>query len=287
MEETEMSFEVAAGDLLQASAVLVAATAVLLEIRKERKLRRKEYADRIRRATAVVIAKLDRRKQLALQLFDDLQIAATDADQMIVNTGDIIATRDFFWRSAMEARHAILKQKAAEEVEIAYSDLYGYDTNIQGLFAGAVELLRKVELAVHIKVLNRTQARILLLQEVATEDLVSSRLGNELRLALAEARHDADTYMELVLRAFRDGLEPVINADDENLAERELQVPGPSYLPDVTETLEGLLSEGVRGGGSSCRAVFEHVSETGQVQPADPWLLGLQFPEGTGKQAAA
>jgi hypothetical protein len=52
------------GDLITAIAVLVSAVGILVELRKDRDLRRKELADKVRRSAGLIVAKLDRWRQL-------------------------------------------------------------------------------------------------------------------------------------------------------------------------------------------------------------------------------
>ena len=72
--------EFSVGDILTAMAVLVSAIGILAELRKDRLLRRKELADRVRRSAGLIVAKADRWKQLSLHFFDELQSIITDAD---------------------------------------------------------------------------------------------------------------------------------------------------------------------------------------------------------------
>ena len=54
------------GDLLTAFAVLISAAGILIELRKDRILRQKELADRVRRSAGLVAAKADRWRQLSV-----------------------------------------------------------------------------------------------------------------------------------------------------------------------------------------------------------------------------
>ncbi len=71
--------EITVGNLVAAGAAMISALAIIATFAKDRALRKKELADRVRQSASLVAAKLDRWKQLALQTFDQLQGAATDA----------------------------------------------------------------------------------------------------------------------------------------------------------------------------------------------------------------
>jgi asparagine synthetase A len=61
--------QVHVADLVAVGAALIAAVAILAALAKDRALRKKEIVDRVRQSAALVIAKLDRWKQVALQAF--------------------------------------------------------------------------------------------------------------------------------------------------------------------------------------------------------------------------
>jgi uncharacterized protein (UPF0218 family) len=91
--------ELKIGDFLTALSVLVALGGFLYLWVKDRRLRRREYADRIRRAAAETVAGLDRWRQLALSLYDTIQPLITDSDVMVLRgsgePNNITDVRDF------------------------------------------------------------------------------------------------------------------------------------------------------------------------------------------------
>lgn len=225
--------EVTVGNLITACAVLVSAAGVLMALYKEQALRKKELADRVRTASGLVIAKLDRWKQLTLQLFGDLQSAVTDADAMVVAEQDLIATRDYLWKKTVEAQASVASRILDEEIEIAYSNLYGYDPRIHELFTEAVRKLKRINDAVFVGLLNRTQSDIFAMRKTESGKILSSQLGNRLRVTLASGKSVLETNMESVLDAFRTSMLPIIGASDKALAERQVSVSSPETLPEL------------------------------------------------------
>ena len=225
--------EVTVGDLITACAVLVSAASVVIALYKDQALRKKELADRVRTASALVVVKLDRWKQLSLQLFAELQSAATDADAMVVAEQDLIATRDYVWKKTVEAEASLAGRILDEEIEVAYSNLYGYDPRIHALFTEAVRKLRRINDMVFVELLNRTQKDILTMKRTDSGEILSSQLGNRLRVTLARGKSVLEKNMEMVLDAFRTGMLPIIGASDNALAEREVSVSTPEILPEL------------------------------------------------------
>ena len=246
---------------------------------KDRALRKKELADRVRQSTSLVIAKLDRWKQIALQTFDQLQSAATEADGLLVSKCDEIATRDFFWKSVVAAQASLAKDVLDEEIEVAYSNLYGYDPRIHELFTGVIARLRHIEGLVFLQVLNRTQNDVLTVRAEPTSAILSAQLGNRLRLTLARSCSLLEKHMESVLVEFRKGMMPIVCASDDQLVTRSASVPSSSILPSL-ETLQDLLYSAPSANINACAAIFESSRDStfgGEI--LEPWPLGVRFPE--------
>jgi hypothetical protein len=271
--------EISVGNLVAVVAAVISAAAILAALAKERALRKKELADRVRQATALVIAKLDRWKQIALQTFDQLQTAATEADGHLVAGRDEISTRDAFWKQVVTTQAALAKCVLEEEIEIAYSNLYGYDPRIHELFTGAVARLRHIESLVFLQVLNRTQNDILTLRSDENREVFSAQLGNRLRITLAESRSLLEEHMEAVLTAFRNGMMAIVCASDEELVNRKIAIPASAILPNLA-TLQDVIYSLPRDDMRSCRAIIgsSRRSRFGS-SVLEPWPLAVEFPE--------
>lgn len=86
--------EVKLGDLLTVASVLVGSLSLTYAILKDRSLRRREYADRIRKAAADTLVALDRWFEIASRYFRDAQPLLTEADMQLVATQDVTQARD-------------------------------------------------------------------------------------------------------------------------------------------------------------------------------------------------
>lgn len=271
--------EVTVGNLIAVGAALISAAAVLAALAKERALRKKELADRTRQATSLVVAKLDRWKQVALQAFDQLQAAATDADGHMVAGCNEVSTRDRFWKEVVATQAGLAKAVLDEEIEVAYSGLFGYDPRIHELFTCAVARLRHIESIVFLQVLNRTQNDILTLkQDLGQEVPQSAQLGNRLRRTLAASRGLLEGHMEEVLEAFRRGMLPIVSATDDDLVERRVAVPPPTILPAMP-VLEAQIYGATRDDMRECKAIWSDTRELFGKRALEPWPLAVEFPE--------
>lgn len=229
--------EITVGDLLTILTILLsvigAFLGLLLSSVKDQQLKRKEYADRIRRASGTIIAKLERWKELSLRYYEDIQPLLTDADILLIDKKDVIATRDYLWRHMVDLKAKTSQRIMDEEIEVAYADLYGYDPRIHSLYVSAVRNLKKTERQIYMDLLQETQQDVLDMKD--NTPIFSSKLGNALRgtcndfgQALAD---DLDKEIEL----FRNEMIKLIEASDKEIVKKAVNVSPPIQdLPKVT-----------------------------------------------------
>lgn len=149
------------GDLITAFSVLLALAGFLYTWHRDRALRRKEYADRVRSAAATTLAKIDRCESLFLSFSNMLQPLITEADDMIVETQDEVKTRDVFWKQVTNARLTIHSEFNEEEIELAYAPLLPFRQDIYDIFRRALDDAKSVEDKFFWALLNDCQIVIL------------------------------------------------------------------------------------------------------------------------------
>jgi hypothetical protein len=204
-------------------AVFVSIFTLLVSLRKDRNLRTKEYADRVRRSAALVAARADRWRQLSLSLFQDIQVPITEADSMLVEEGDIRRVRDFFWRELFVAQRAIAGKLTGEQIEIAYVDLFGYDSRIHELFSTLVKRLAVIDQVVFKTLLARTQDNIFS-EYNENGEYASAQLGNQLRFTAKTISLWCEELMSGILDAFRGEMAKIVGAKDGEITRREIKI---------------------------------------------------------------
>lgn len=204
-------------------AVFVSIVTLLVSLRKDRNLRTKEYADRVRRSAALVAARADRWKHLSLSLYQDIQVAIADTDIILVKERDVRKADDFLWRELFIAQRAIARKITDEQIEIAYADLFGYDTNIHDLFGSLVQRLARAEKKLFVTLLKRTQDDIV---GSYREDgsYVSTVLGNLLRKTAKEISLRCESLMESALVEFRREMIKIVEATDKDIARKRIAI---------------------------------------------------------------
>jgi len=221
--------EVRVGDLLTFGAVSLSAIGLLTALARDRALRRREYADRIRHGAALIAVKADRWREISSHFFDELQPIIVDADAKLKS--EATATiRDFWWKEVAliyaHARKAILD----EEIENAYLDFYGYDPSIQHRFFGAMNELRAIDADVHKQFLLDTQGII----DSTTLPYFSAKLGNPIRRSCRVHQRDLERRMSEVTVSLRDSLAKIVSASDKEIVKSLISVAKPtSRLGDI------------------------------------------------------
>jgi hypothetical protein len=214
--------DVEVGDLVTAFSVLVALAGLLIALLNERGARRREYADRIRRAAARCVAALERWSAIIGGFYDDIQPLITETDSYLVRTQDITATRDRLWRELVAIRARTLHRVFAEKVEIAYAGLYGYDARVEALYKTASVALQTAESDGFHDLLEETQQAVMCRPESGNE---SAELGNDLReIAYVQARR-ANTTITAALEPFRAAMLMLLNAEDRQLVKKQIKLP--------------------------------------------------------------
>jgi hypothetical protein len=223
-------------DLLTGISVLVAFSGFLYTWIKDRNLKRREYADRIRRAAAETVVALGRWRELALRLYDDIQPLVTETDVKAVKnqTEDPYLTdvRDFFWHGLMAARAISSKRILDEKTESAYLNLYGYEPHVQSFYDSATNSLAAAEEILFWEMLQDTQTCVLALGKAA-EPRTSAKLGNQLRTIIYEHRDGLGAVTARTVETFRKEMLRLITSSDSDIVNKAVHITTSIDLQDV------------------------------------------------------
>lgn len=121
------------GDLLTSGSILISLVTFLVSWAKDRRIRQKELADKIRAAAAHTLAKLERWEEPSISIADEAQPIFVETSELIDpdEEDSIILARDYLWKELSRLRAEKLRRVLGEEVEIAYIDLYAYMPGIR------------------------------------------------------------------------------------------------------------------------------------------------------------
>jgi hypothetical protein len=235
--------DVKISDILMSLSVMVAFGGFAYNLLKDRQLRSREYADRIRTAASSTVVALERWKELSLGFFEAVQPLITDTDGLLIADQRVVDSRDFFWRGLVQLRADTLHNILNEKVELAYLDLLGYAPAIQQLFENAIACLRIEGDRAFQNYLEGTQADILGMKSVQ-RPYQSAWLGNRLRGTTVAVQCELSTRLDEVILQFREEVMKLITADDGAIVRKSIRVdpnriPKPMPLPKGAPWLAG------------------------------------------------
>ncbi len=216
-----MTFDpvVSLGTLITAASVLIGAASLVWTWLKDRRLREREYADRIRRAAITALVGLERWRELALGLYDDIQPLLTDADGMLVEKQDIVQTRDMLWRALLAARRDASRQFTFEHLESTYQDLYVHDPSFHARFAEALDQLKTRDRAAFTRLQLETQ-RVIVEMHGSARPFDSADLGNRLRSAVRDVAAALSDETATAVLPFRHAVLGLIRLSDREIIRR-------------------------------------------------------------------
>lgn len=216
-------------DLFTATSILLSAAALLYAWHKDRALRRREHADRVRRAAGGILARLERYRVLVVGFFDDIQPVITEADALLAKEQDLVGARDHLWRGLVAARADTFRRVLSEQIEIAYVDLFGYDTRIHALFTSALQRLQLATVETYNETLVSTQHSTLTLQKQEGQ-WPSGLLGNELRRVAGELAVKLSDTTQRTLTAFRGELTRLASSTDQEIVNKSVAIASPDAV---------------------------------------------------------
>lgn len=225
--------KITVGNLMTILTVVISVVSLIRAWSKDRKHKQSESAGRIRQRAGLVIAKIERFRDISSSLFDELQVTITEADAKLARGTDVIETRDFFWKELWVLRRAVSRRIIDEQIQIAYADLYGYDHRVHKLYVGAIRRLETIDDLIFQMLLNETQSNILSLDRLSTEietTFHSAQLGNLLRTICARIENVFRASMDKVVEAFRKEFARLLEATDLEIMKRRVSLGNPDDL---------------------------------------------------------
>lgn len=210
------------GDFVTAVSVLIALAGFLYSWNKDRQVRIKEYADRVRSAAAETLARVDRCKSIFEAFYERIQPEITETDAIMVQGNDWVKTRDYFWKACYTVRQDILTVFREENIELAYAPLLGYRQNIYRLFKNSIEAALQASTDSFDQFCEASQSAVM---NMEGKKAVSAVLGNRIRSLSVESQLSQSEQMRMALGSLEQFLlETIAMSDKEIIQEPRLQV---------------------------------------------------------------
>jgi hypothetical protein len=208
-----------ASDILTSLTILVSVIALLVSWTRDREIRTREQADRIRVAAAKTIAKLERWEAIQLSLYSELQPTYVELSEGLVTRFDVVASRDLLWKRITALRTHIASRLLDEGVETAYVDLVAYHAPVRETFAKVMADLRAAEEEASRRLLATTEAAILAF-EGKQGSYQTAHLGNALRAATVTVERDFRQQARGHITRVQDSLYSLLSATDAQILRR-------------------------------------------------------------------
>jgi tetratricopeptide (TPR) repeat protein len=126
----QLSERINFSNVLTILTIAISALSLIFSLSKDRALRQKENADKIRDAAATIMAKLDRWLELSLSIFQESQPLFINTIEMLKaefnkEEFDIEDTRNYLWKNMIRLNNEISKKILDEDLQAAHNNLFG------------------------------------------------------------------------------------------------------------------------------------------------------------------
>jgi hypothetical protein len=204
------------GDILTLITIIISLFSILRELRKERFLRQKEQADKVRDAAALIVSKLDRWEDLSLSIFQGIDALFVETSEKFKNNFDPELARDFIWAKLSLLRGNYLEKILNENIEISYAKLYSFDPSVRPFFDGVIKQLKEEEDVMFQGLLEATQNDILY-SNYEKSNYKTSELRNSLMNSSLMVKIIYEKRIKFILDLAGDALLSLISRSDEDI----------------------------------------------------------------------
>jgi hypothetical protein len=205
------------GNILTVATILVSVTVVLMSLAKDRRIREREIADKVRGAAARTLAKLERWQELSISYYENVRPGFEETSRMLATEFDVEQARDFLWKNLETARVDSLQRLRDEDIETAYVDLYAFSVSAYDRFRVTIGKLRSVDEQFHRQLRIKAQDDVLFWKGVDPAFYDPAALGNALRSTSSHLKSELDQSMTSEITPLREALTQIIAMDDRSV----------------------------------------------------------------------
>ena len=205
------------GDILTSLSIILSGAALLISWQNDSRLRTKEYADRIRRSTSIVTAKVERWGELSERFYQDIQPTIVDVSEKIAETHNIQQANRMLYRGCMDAESKSSQRIVDEQLQVSYMELYGYVPELQPVFDKTIREIKDAEAKSHEELMDRLQemARSRDIRALST----SPEIGNPMRFKITDSRKALAAKIQETTGPLRSKMLQLIQLSDDQLAD--------------------------------------------------------------------
>ena len=224
MPRLEIEPTIKVGDLLTSISILITLVSLLIAWSHETQVREREQADKVRHAAALTLAKLERLQELTLWYYDEIQPLFVQTSESLAENRDIVKARDALWRQLDEARIKAVNRVHEEQIEQAYTELYGYYPHAYEVLTQAIAKLKSRDESLFKDFQGQTESDVFSLRDGDSmrlkPDYQSAELGNALRATAQSFKDRLKTETDQLLKEPHDFVLRIVIASDEEILRR-------------------------------------------------------------------
>lgn len=212
------------GNLITVASVLVSLFTLMLTLRKDRRVREREVADRARSSASEALTGLLEWRETAVAFYLSLDTLFIEASRLLLAGASRQEARDSLWKSVTD-QHEKFRAKASEGDPIAkFAGMLSYDPTTYDALSRLLTALRSTERREFLEFVETTQDTML----NAPTDLGAAPVDNQLR-------RDCNRHQRRLVNSLRNRSAPaeellkaIIGLTDRELLSR-------ASLPDQVE----------------------------------------------------
>jgi hypothetical protein len=183
---------------------------------KDFSLKEREQANQVRDAASKTLAKLERRKELSLWIFEDIQPLIVESSEHLKNSKDLAETRDFLWKGVNAARFRIRQRIVEENIESAYVPLFSYFPRTKENIDKVADDLNKLENTMYINLLFQFE-KIVFSYRDRLDTFQTGMLGNDLRRIVESIAGPYQENMQNTTAGLEEDLFRIVTTPDQDL----------------------------------------------------------------------
>jgi hypothetical protein len=211
------------GDILTFFAIIISAFKLTSDINynmsRDRSLREKERADRIRNSAMSTLTKLDRWRELSKTIFQDVQPIFVDAIMMLSIEFDPKKTKNILWKEMIVANNQITWKILSENIQTPSKELLGElnRPDIRMAFESALIELQAARNQIFSNFIFDIQNDILLLEGFKKEEYRPNDLWNKMRGSIMRNQQEFEDRTKPTIEKMSDLLFGLVKLDDDKL----------------------------------------------------------------------
>ncbi len=190
-------------DILTSLSFILAVLALVFSRQKDRTTARQAQVSEARTVLATSLRKLERWRDVAASVFDDMQPSLVQTTEIWAKNGDVAAARDYLWTEVNNILAGIARTIAREQIKVAHVELYRISHDLPNHYREALTALTQLSTRSMGRLMLETQAVVLSFTKAAPP-WVTAEMGNALREAVAPLKVEFLEQVEQTLGPLRE-----------------------------------------------------------------------------------